>query len=80
MRVEIELKKVFSDVFDVEPALITKESSPDNLPTWDSLSHTNLIVALEETFNINFTSDEMMEMLNFELIKIIIDEKISNEG
>ena len=43
---------------------------------WDSLKHTNLIIALEEAFNISFTPDEMIEMLNFKLIKIILTQKL----
>jgi acyl carrier protein len=36
----------------------------------------NLIVALEEEFNIQFTDEEMLQMLNFQLISLILKEKL----
>ena len=35
----------------------------------------NLVVALEEEFEIEFTDDEIMESMNFSLIQLIIDGK-----
>jgi len=73
---EKKLKDIFSEVFKVKISEINDKSSPDNVEQWDSLKHTNLIIALEETFNISFTPDEMIEMLNFKLIKIILTQKL----
>jgi len=33
------------------------------------LKHMNLIVALEEEFGVTFSEDEIVEMLNYKLIK-----------
>ena len=44
------VKKVISEVFNIDIELINNESSPDNIESWDSLKHMNLIVALEEEF------------------------------
>jgi acyl carrier protein len=73
---EEKLKKVFSEVFDIAVSEINDESSPDNIEEWDSLNHSNLIMALEQEFNVSFTPDEMIELLNFELVKIVLKEKI----
>jgi acyl carrier protein len=72
---EERLKKVFSEVFDIEVSEINDESSPDNIEEWDSLNHSNLIMALEQEFDVSFTPDEMIELLNFELVKIVLKEK-----
>jgi acyl carrier protein len=37
----------------------------------------SLIVALEEEFDIIFTDEEMMELLNLELIIRIVSEKLN---
>ena len=76
---EKKLKNIFSEVFNVEISVINDKSSPDNIESWDSLKHTNLIVALEESFNISFVPDEMIEMLNFRLVKIIVEEKLRKQ-
>ena len=63
-----------SVVFGVDVALISDNASPDNIPEWESLSHMNLIVALEEAFDIEFTDDQMVEILNYKLLKSILEE------
>ena len=49
---EERIKKVFSNVFNLDIETINNESSPDNIESWDSLKHMNLILALEEEFEI----------------------------
>ena len=66
---------VISSVFDVNINEISDDTNPDSLDNWDSMGHMNLIVALEEEFNILFDEDEITEMLNFKLICLIISEK-----
>ena len=62
-------------VLEVPVDEITDESSPDNIESWDSLKHMNLVVALEEEFNIRFDDDEIVEMMNYGLIKVILSKK-----
>ena len=73
---ENKIKNVISSVFDVNINEISDDTNPDSLDNWDSIGHMNLIVALEEEFNILFDEDEITEMLNFKLICLIISEKI----
>lgn len=74
---EEKIKNIMASVFGCETSEIVDSSSPDTLENWDSLRHMNLIVALEEEFNLNFTEDETMEMLNYKLISIVISDKLS---
>ena len=73
---EIKLKNVMSIVFELEPSKINDNSSPENLENWDSLRHMMLIGALEDEFEIQFTDDQMLELLNYKLIKLILTEKL----
>jgi acyl carrier protein len=73
---ENKIKNVMSSVFDVNVNEILEDTNPDSLDNWDSMAHMNLIVGLEEEFNILFDEDEITEMLNFKLICLIISEKI----
>ena len=72
---ENRMKDVMAAVFEMPVDEITDESSPDNINSWDSLRHMNLIVALEEEFGIEFEDDEIIEMLNYALIKLIVGKK-----
>ena len=78
-KLEDKLKKIFSEVFEIKISEINDDSSADNVKKCDSLNHTNLILSLEDEFKISFTADEIIDMLNFKLIKIIVQEKIESE-
>jgi acyl carrier protein len=71
---EERIKKVMSDVFLVDISSINDYSSPDSVDKWDSIGHLNLTTALEEEFEISISEDQMLEMLNFKLIREIINE------
>ena len=72
---EDRLKKVFANVFDIPVGNIDDNLSPDTVDEWDSLNHTNLVIALEQEFGVTFSPDEIIEMMNVELINIISREK-----
>ena len=72
---EDRIKKVMSDVFDIDIESINNDSSPDNIENWDSLKHMNLIIALEEEFDIEFNDDEIIDSMNYALILNILEDK-----
>ena len=74
MSTDGKLKQVMAAVFEVEPAAIDDNASPDTIANWDSLRHMNLIVALEEEFNVSFKEDDIPAMLNYKLIKLTLSE------
>ena len=74
------IHNVVADVLGVAPVSLTGESSPDTLPQWDSVSHLNLVVALESEFGVTLTDDDVMEMLSVSLIEAILTERGANRG
>jgi acyl carrier protein len=74
---EDRIKKIFVQVFDIKLSDINNDSSPANIEAWDSYSHSNLILALEEEFNVLFTPDEIIELLKFDLIKSTLQRKLT---
>jgi len=71
---EDRIKNVMAAVFEVPVHEITDESSPDNVKSWDSLKHMNLVLALEDEFDIEFTEEQTVEILNYKLIKVVLKE------
>lgn len=55
-----KLQTIFQEELDNDSLVITEESSANNVDGWDSLSHVQLISAIEDEFNISFTSKEIM--------------------
>ncbi|KAA0554808.1 hypothetical protein OGV37_25320 [Citrobacter sp. Cb010] len=54
--------------------------SSDNKGLWDSFTHLELILALEEEFNIMFEPEEISEMLTPELVIRGVGDKLNNES
>jgi acyl carrier protein len=55
---------------------VNEESSPDTIEKWDSLKHMNLVLALEEEFNVSFLDFEIIELLNVQIIVETLKEKL----
>ncbi|MFH0734094.1 MAG: phosphopantetheine-binding protein [bacterium] len=68
------IKKVMSAVFGVNIDEITELSSADTIEAWDSLKHMNLIIALEEEFQISIPDEDVGNITNFKLIELIVSE------
>jgi len=57
-----KLERVFQDVFDDDSLRIGEDMTRENFPTWDSLGHIRLVSALEETFGVSFSIEEIEGM------------------
>lgn len=58
----MSLEKIFAEVFAIPEASIDDSLALSDIPTWDSLAHMTLIVRLEETYQIQFTGDEIADI------------------
>lgn len=52
---------------------ITDEASMKTIPEWDSLKHMELIVGLEQHYDIELTGDEIAEMTSVDAIKKVLE-------
>ena len=67
------LNFVFRDVFDDDTIIVNDNTTSNDIEDWDSLEHINLIVAVEQEFNIKFKMNEVITMKNVgEMVDIII--------
>ena len=57
-----EVQAVFRRVFEREDLKIFPEMSAKDVDDWDSFNHINLIISLEETFDVRFSTDEIAGM------------------
>ena len=75
-KIEERIKNVMSAVFEIAVDKFDEDSSPDNIESWGSLNHMKLVVSLEEEFNVQFTDDEITELINMKLIIAVLLEKL----
>ena len=73
---EERIKGVMSSVFNVPKGEIQSDASADTINSWDSLRHMDLIIGLEEEFDIEFDDEDIGNLLNYGLIKIHIKEQM----
>ena len=70
---EQKLKKVIADLFDIKEDEINDNLSIENVETWDSLKHIELMFSIEEEFEIpQLSMDEIVEMTSIAEIKRIL--------
>ncbi len=55
--------ELVSKVLRVPVVKITENSSPADLDRWDSLRHIDMVMDLEQEFNVQFTENQIIEML-----------------
>ncbi len=58
------LTEVFRQVFDDPEITLTPEITADDIEGWDSLSHVNLMMAVENRFDIRFKPKEVLSFKN----------------
>ena len=62
------LIQVAADVFGVPAAALSAESSPESVETWDSISHLNLMLAVEQATDVRIDPERMAELTSLSKI------------
>ena len=69
------LQRTVAAVVGIAESEVTDETSPDTVSAWDSVTHLNLVMAIEEEFGVFLTPEEAMEMTSVKLIRLLLEEK-----
>lgn len=65
-----KVQEIFREELELDDLVLTDETSADDIEEWDSLSHVQLVAAMEEAFGFEFKS---REILSWENIGDLID-------
>ena len=78
MKIEERIKSVLSSVLEMSETDINDETSTDNNANWDSIRHLNLILALEEEFEVSIPDEEIGTLTDFKAIRFAILKRFAN--
>jgi acyl carrier protein len=68
----VHIKEVFREVFENEDLEVTRATTASDIEGWDSLMHVTLMVNVEKTFGVRFTSAEVAGLKNVgELVELV---------
>ena len=74
--VQPKIYQLMSNVFEIPVEEISEDSSLDNIESWDSIRHLNLILAIEEEFGVTIPDEEVGNLVNYKLIELTINEQL----
>jgi acyl carrier protein len=67
-----KVREVMARVLGIPAQDVDDSASADTIGTWDSMEHINLVLALEETFDVRFSAEEMSLMTSYsDIVKIL---------
>jgi acyl carrier protein len=68
-----KIQEIMALVFELDN--VSNDISQKNCEKWDSMQHLNLVVELEETFDVSFEPEEIAEMKSLADIEKILQTK-----
>jgi acyl carrier protein len=69
--------QIMREYFDDDEIVLTPETRADDVPAWDSMNHVNIIIGIEQRFNIRFLTSEIEGLRNVGELVNVIGRKLS---
>ena len=71
-----KMNEIFRNVFDDESIVLNDETNANDIEDWDSLEQINLIVAIENEFEMMFDMTEVADLANVgEMVDLILSKE-----
>jgi acyl carrier protein len=74
--VAAQICQIAADVFELPLGAVGPAASPETIEGWDSLHHVSFVLALEETFKVQFLPEEVADMLSLERAVWLTERKL----
>ena len=69
------LKSVILKELDLDDFEMTRTTTADSVPGWDSLSHVRIILAIEVEYSIRFSTLDILKMTEVGDVQDVVDRK-----
>ena len=75
----MEVTEIFKKILRNKNIVLDANTTAKDVEAWDSLSHIQLMVAIEKHFNIVFSSTELIKKKNVGELISVIEQKLKNK-
>ena len=72
-----KVNEIIVKIFKIAPEEAEKNLGMKDVDRWDSLTHMDLIVTIEDEFKIQLSGDDIAEMITFDIIRSTVKNYIS---
>ena len=66
------IEEIFAHVLQIPVGLVVDDLGYEDVQSWDSIGHMGIISAIEETYNIVISPDDILNIANFKSAKEIV--------
>ncbi|KQQ41158.1 acyl carrier protein [Methylobacterium sp. Leaf125] len=77
---ETKLKSVIAAILEIDENSVDQNTSMDNVESWDSIKHMDLILAIEEEFGVSVPDEEAADLTSYALIKLVVADLVKDKG
>lgn len=70
------VRQIASDILQVPADRLGPESSPQQIDSWDSVHHLNLVLALEQEFDVQLDPEDIDQMTDIAQIVSTLKRKL----
>ena len=71
----MKLETLFASILNLDESLLNDDSGPDNLGSWTSKIHFELVAAMEEIYSIRLTRREIRAMTTLGAARHLLEQK-----
>ncbi|MBF0193836.1 MAG: acyl carrier protein [Magnetococcales bacterium] len=69
------LVQLFAEILELPEEDFSDDTAPENTPKWDSLASMSLVSGMEDRFDVEFSTMEIMKMRNLGITRKILTQK-----
>ena len=73
------MTEILQDIFDDEELEVTEATCSDDVEDWDSLEQINILVAIQDRFDIQFSLDDVSDLKDVGDTIDLIEKKLAEK-
>lgn len=73
------VRAVLANALKVDPGAISETASQTDLSQWDSVRHMNVVLAVENDFDIQFDDAELPKLTSLPFIVAAVEKHVGNK-